>query len=89
MARLWLRLYQVTHQPDYLLAAEKAIQFVASIQDLDTSNQNLRGGIPGSQPLWGAYERFKMPNWAAKFFIDAILQVNEINSGEKRIHHPG
>jgi Squalene-hopene cyclase C-terminal domain len=31
------------------------------------------GGIAGSQPIWGAYSRFEYPNWAAKFFADALL----------------
>jgi len=35
----------------------------------------IRGGIAGSYPLWGAYERFCYPAWAAKFFADAIISV--------------
>ncbi len=30
------------------------------------------GGIPGSIPFSGPYLRFRYPNWAAKFWIDAI-----------------
>jgi len=29
--------------------------------------------IPGSLPLTGKYMRFKYPNWAAKFYLDAVL----------------
>jgi hypothetical protein len=32
------------------------------------------GGIAGSVPIWGDYSRFEYPNWAAKFFADALLQ---------------
>jgi hypothetical protein len=32
------------------------------------------GGIAGSLPIWGDYSRFEYPNWAAKFFADALLQ---------------
>ena len=33
----------------------------------------VRGAIPGSAPIWGAYSRFEFPNWAAKFFADALM----------------
>ena len=32
-----------------------------------------RGAIAGSVPIWGAYSRFEFPNWAAKFFADALM----------------
>ena len=32
-----------------------------------------RGGIKGSHPIWGGYDPFRYPNWAAKFFVDALL----------------
>jgi uncharacterized protein YyaL (SSP411 family) len=31
------------------------------------------GGVPGSFPIWGEYMRFAFPNWAAKFYLDALL----------------
>jgi hypothetical protein len=31
-----------------------------------------RGALPGSWPLWGAYLPFRYPNWAQKFFLDAL-----------------
>jgi len=89
MARLWLKIYQTTKEPSYLEAGERAIQYVASIQDIHTPNTNLRGAIPGSQPLWGEYERFKLPNWAAKFFVDAVLQLSEVEHGKKLIRYSG
>jgi folate-dependent phosphoribosylglycinamide formyltransferase PurN len=38
-----------------------------------SSNPGIRGGIAGSSPVWGDYIRLAIPNWAAKFFIDALL----------------
>ena len=29
--------------------------------------------MPGSFPVWGSYMRFGLPNWAAKFYLDALL----------------
>jgi len=35
------------------------------------------GGIAGSYPVWGSYERLSYPNWAAKFYLDAcLMQIN-------------
>lgn len=32
-----------------------------------------RGGLPGSFPVWGGYTRLAQPNWATKFFLDALM----------------
>ncbi len=37
--------------------------------------ENLRGALPGSVPFWGPYQPLRYPNWAAKFFVDAVLCV--------------
>jgi hypothetical protein len=35
-------------------------------------NQNTWGAVPGSRPFWGPYQRGRYPNWAAKFYLDAM-----------------
>lgn len=42
-------------------------------QRLEDEDVVVRGAIPGSAPMWGAYSRFEFPNWAAKFFADALM----------------
>jgi uncharacterized protein YyaL (SSP411 family) len=79
MALLWLRFYDLSGETSYLHAARKAIAFVAATQNLHTSNPNIKGAIAGSYPIYGRYERFKYPNWAAKFFIDALLALQELD----------
>ena len=37
-----------------------------------------KGGVPGSHPFYGRYMMFRQPNWATKFFIDAILLEKDI-----------
>lgn len=74
-AILWLRLYEITTDEIYLGAARKAISSVARTQNLDTKNHNIKGAIAGSYPIYGKYERFKYPNWAAKFFVDSLLHL--------------
>ncbi len=81
MARLWLRLHEIGADATYCDAARKAIAFVASTQNLETPDPNVRGGIAGSHPIYGRYERFKYPNWAVKFFVDALLALGRVGSG--------
>jgi hypothetical protein len=78
MSCLWLRLFMSTDDPAYYVGAEKAITFVARTQNLETSDSNVRGAIAGSYPVYGQYERFKYPNWAAKFFVDALLALERV-----------
>ncbi len=42
-------------------------------QNRTSTDLGLRGGIKGSSPFDGAYGRYELLNWAAKFFIDALL----------------
>ncbi len=81
MGRLWLRFYETTRHPAYYAAAKKAIMFVARTQNLKTPNPKIRGAIAGSHPIYGRYERFKYPNWAAKFFLDALLTLDTVEKG--------
>jgi folate-dependent phosphoribosylglycinamide formyltransferase PurN len=73
MALIWMRLYNSIGDATLLNAAFKAIDEVKTAQDLDNPNSGIRGGIPGSFPVWGEYISNALPNWAAKYFIDALL----------------
>jgi hypothetical protein len=78
---LWLRFYENGHNSTYYDAAQKAITFVAHTQNLNLSLPNIRGAIAGSYPIYGRYERLKYPNWAAKFFVDALLALDWAKHG--------
>ena len=73
MGIIWARLYNQSHDELYRRSAESALRYVRSWQDITTSNLDVRGAIKGSQPVWGAYSRMTFPNWATKFFLDAML----------------
>lgn len=73
MALIWLRLHAMAPEPLLLNAALKALDDVKAAQPMTHPNPGIRGGIPGSAPVWGDYIRFALPNWAPKFFIDALL----------------
>jgi hypothetical protein len=73
MAIIWQRLAKETGDQSWKPAAEKATRFNLSVQDLCAADPGVRGGIPGSHPLNGGYMKNRYPNWAAKFFLDALL----------------
>jgi len=74
MALVWLELHRLRGEPILLNAACKAIDLVKRAQPMSSSDAGIRGGIPGSDPVWGDYMYVRIPNWAAKFFIDALIE---------------
>ena len=82
-SRLWLRLFTLRENPAYTENAERAILFVSHTQKLRTGNPGVKGGIAGSAPFYGRYERFTFPNWAAKFYADALLTLRAMEHGEE------
>jgi len=91
MARLWMQFSSRDQDSSYMEAAQNALEFVISIQDIKTKDTNRHGGILGSFPVWGKYERFKYPNWAAKFFVDAMLTWHAMQNKSTgyRLHYYG
>jgi len=77
-AIIWLKLYKLTKNTQYLNAAMKMNDQLIFIQDRQVSESpNTKGAIPGSYPLWGRYEAFNFPNWATKYFADSLLLEKE------------
>lgn len=77
LALNFLRLDEITGRARYRVAAERALSFNASAQDLRATDPGVRGGIPGAYPIYGAYGRFELLNWAAKFFADALMLLGK------------
>lgn len=61
-------------RPDWHEAAVEILGEVAHAQ-CRTRWSPAYGGIPGSLPIYGPYLRFRYPNWAAKFWVDALLRL--------------
>jgi hypothetical protein len=77
VAIIWLRLFDLTGETKYRKAARQTISFLKTNHLLKGPNP-IRGGIKGSHPIWGKYMYLRYPNWAAKFFADAIMQVDAL-----------
>ena len=73
---VWAKLFDMTGDERYQHAVIKATNYVMACQDIEIQNPNVRGAIAGSFPLWGGYAPFSYPNWATKFFIDAMVLRN-------------
>jgi len=81
MAMIWFKLYKMMGERSYLEAARKMMNLLIFIQSRGIhESSNTLGAIPGSFPLWGRYEPFAFPNWATKFFCDALLLEQEMTS---------
>jgi uncharacterized protein YyaL (SSP411 family) len=80
MAIVWLKFFRITGDKIYIEAATKMINLLIFIQSRKIKDESMDtlGAIPGSFPLWGRYEPFVFPNWATKFFCDALLLEEEI-----------
>jgi hypothetical protein len=73
MALNWLRMVAIAERNDFRGNALAANRFNMATQDLTSSNPGVRGGLKGSHPIDGEYMKGRYPNWAAKFFTDALL----------------
>lgn len=78
MGIIWARLQELGLHSNYSAVIEETIEFLQRQQTF-TGPEPIRGGVPGSAPLWGTYMYFRYPNWACKFFVDALLEAKRIN----------
>jgi len=69
----WSRLYQLTGDEKYKPGVNKILQFLKSTQKITDEISAEKGGIKGSHPINGGYHPWQYPNWAAKFYADALM----------------
>jgi len=68
------RFVEVFGKRSLLAAGDRLISFVKAAQCLDGEDPNVVGAIAGSYPILGSYMTGGYPNWATKYFIDALLR---------------
>lgn len=69
---VWQRLAQHTGDISFRDNAVRLNELVKS-SILLAGHPGFRGGVKGSNPIWGKYQSFRFPNWAAKFTADALM----------------
>jgi SAM-dependent methyltransferase len=72
---LALKLYKITGDEDFGNLAVRTIFYLKAKQL--KGGRNLKGSHPASIPFWGHYGAFDFVNWGAKFFIDALLELEK------------
>lgn len=70
---VWMWLYEETGDHRYLNSAFKMLDYIKTIQNINSKHPGIYGGIKGSYPIYGSYSTMSYPNWAAKYFADAIM----------------
>lgn len=81
VAHCWLLLYQFTGQTRYLEAAQRANRYLRRTQQTE-GREETRGAIAGSFPIQGEYCSYQYPNWACKFYLDALrLEADLASNG--------
>jgi hypothetical protein len=79
-----MRLFAREGDPRYLAAARGLVSFLSAVQRMSGSGDALRGGLPGSYPVWGFYAPLKLPSWATKYFLDLLLAVRAAEASSQR-----
>src|SRR5574341_575143 len=78
MANNWMRLHAITGEARWLEPVPRVLRFLKRTQNRTSGDRQgeggLRGGIKGSAPIGGGYNRYQTLNWATKYFVDALLR---------------
>ena len=70
---IWSHLDQANNNSDFQPHIDLALKYLKQKQHILDNGNVKDGGIAGSFPIWGRYSMFEYPNWAAKFFADALI----------------
>lgn len=84
MGLVWLRLYELTGEAEYAMAARTAAEFLKRHQSLNGPDP-VRGAVPGSYPHVGGYLYLRYPNWATKFLADLLAGLAAVAPGEATV----
>ena len=84
----WGRLYKITGDAKYRDATTTILGFVKRTQKLTGSDRDTVGGIKGSHPIDGGYHPWQYPNWATKFYADALMMDMANNGGPDYVIAP-
>lgn len=80
IAGVWLQLFQATQDTRFLNGALKLNDFVKAAQNLRSLHSGVRGGVKGSQPIFGRYTPYTYVNWGAKFLADSLMLEERVTA---------
>ncbi len=76
LSKLGFVLYKHTGNKTFLETANKLLDYVKTKQ-LVSPSPYVNGGISGSWPVSGGYCAYDIPNWAARFYVEALMLQSE------------
>ena len=74
-AALWCRFGHRDGDLPLVNTGLKMIDWLKQRQALDNVAPEIRGGLPGAWPIDAGYSIYSYVNWAAKYFVDALLEA--------------
>jgi len=77
------RLYELTRNDEYRQAADRLVDYLKALQILEGDDPGVIGAIGGSFPLLGSYMTLGYPNWATKYFLDALMLQDRLSGGSR------
>jgi hypothetical protein len=73
------KVYQQSKISEYKIFADSQMKELKKLQ-IQSVKQEINGAITGSFPVYGDYCTNQIPNWAVKFFIDAMVLKRKCDS---------
>lgn len=73
------RLAELTNQNKWRSTADRIVNFLKGCQTIEANDPGVRGALAGSFPILGEYQTMGYPNWATKYFLDALLLQLRLN----------
>jgi len=80
MANNWMRLAERSGDSRWLEPVTVVLRFLKRTQDRSSRQPGVRGGIKGSWPVGGAYGSYEVLSWATKFFADALMRHEAVQT---------
>jgi hypothetical protein len=77
VAACWFLLHSITADSRYREAGLAANRYVRRTVDLDGTAE-IRGAVQGAFPVDGGFHPYEYPNWATKFYLDALLMERDL-----------
>jgi hypothetical protein len=74
------RLFEHTGDVKYRGAADSLLNFLKALQLINIPITGVQGALSGSFPIVGAYQRLGYPNWATKYYLDALICQQKFSS---------